>query len=153
MPKELFSTAMLKAMIPYADINTAHSLDLLLQAEQMRSSLEQTIHTFHEFQETAMAPPDLNGEYELAANELGHPGNEMDLEGMIQAMQAVSGTEERKRLDQILMLLRVRKIFAVSHDSSLMFEALSSFMSPEQKKQMDELLPLVTMLQEGKMPL
>lgn len=153
MPKELFSTAMLKAMIPYADIHTAHSLDLLLQAEQMRSSLEQTIHTFHEFQETAATPPELNKEYELAANELGHSGNEMDLEGMIQAMQAVSSTEERKRLDQILMLIRVRKIFAVSHDSSLMFEALSSFMSPEQKKQLDELLPLVTMLQEGKTPL
>ena len=161
MPQELFPTAIIKAMIPYADIGTAHSLELLLQTEQMHSMVEQTIESFQKFQEVLTiqsTQTSTESDYELTANELGngtqsdrHAGQEMDLEGMIQAVQAVCGTEERRRLNQILMLVRVRKVLSASHDSSLMFEAVSSMLSPEQKKQMDEILPLLSMIQEGKM--
>ena len=78
---------------------------------------------------------------------------QMDLEGMIQAVQAVCAPQERQRLEQMLMLFRVRRLLSASHDSSMMLEAMTAFMAPEQRKQMDEILPLLAMLQEGKMPI
>ena len=89
-----------------------------------------------------------NGGYELAASELGGGirsrgiGQQMDLEGMIQAVQAVCSPEDRQRL-------RVRRFLSSSRDSSTMLEALTAFLSPEQKKQMDEMLPLLSMMMEA----
>lgn len=163
MPSERFPSAVIKAMIPYADSPTAHSLDLMLQTQQILSSVEQTVSTLREFRESLSAPPmpeppidalysEDGEEYELAASEVKNTGG-MDVEGMIQAVQAVCGPEERKKLDQLLMMMRVRKVVSVSHDQTLMLDAVTSFLGPEQKKQIDELLPLLSLMQEGKMPL
>ncbi len=166
MPQELFPTAIIKAMIPYPDTGTAHSLELLLQTDELHTRMGQARASFQEFRELlSMAgrggaldngeTEEENGGYELAASELGGGirsrgiGQQMDLEGMIQAVQAVCSPEDRQRLDQMLMLLRVRRFLSSSRDSSTMLEALTAFLSPEQKKQMDEMLPLLSMMMEA----
>lgn len=224
MPKEPIPTAILKAMLPYADYTTAHSIGLMIQSGEVLTAATRTMQALQEFQESLHAPPvppprhsraytppypatyppghasgptpskappgDIiflpgihpegstalpgetgsptanealpggsydptagypEDEYELTAAD--NHATQMDIEGMIQAVQAVCGSEERKRLDQLLMMMRVRKVLTVSHDQTLLFDAVTSFMNPEQKKQIDELLPLLTLMQEGKMPL
>ncbi len=172
MPQEIFPTAIIKAMIPYADTGTAHSLELLLQTDELHTRMGQARASFQEFRELLSmvgrkggasardAEQEEQGDYELSASELGSgelsggirsrgTGGQMDLEGMIQAVQAVCAPEDRQRLEQMLMLLRVRRFLYSSRDSSTMLEAFTAFLSPEQKKQMDEMLPFLSMMMEA----
>ena len=77
----------------------------------------------------------------------------MDVEGMLQVVQAVAKPEDRKKLEQVRMMMQMSKLMANGNGSVLSPELLGLLLGPEQKKQMDEILPLINMMQEGKMPL
>lgn len=77
----------------------------------------------------------------------------MDIEGMLQAVQAVAGPEERRKLEQIRMFLQMQRIMTAGSGNGLSPELLGALLGPEQKKQMDEMLPLISLMQEGKMPI
>ena len=154
MPQELFPTEVIKVMIPYADMGMAHTLEMMLQADQMHRMLEQTRESLRQFHDTWRERKGKDTiEYELVANEVGEnagrrTGQQMDVEGMIQAVQAVCGPEDRRRLNQMLMMLRMRRVMSMSQDPAKIMEVLSLFLSPEQKRQMEELLPLMSMMKE-----
>jgi len=156
LPRELFPTEVIKVMIPYVDMGTARTLEMMLQAEQMHQMVEQARESLRQFQDTWRERKGREDtEYELVANEVGEnegagrrAGQQMDVEGMIQAVQAVCGAEDRRKLNQMLMMLRMRRVMNMSQDPAALMEILSLFLSPEQKRQMDELLPLMNMMKE-----
>lgn len=138
MPGVLFPTAEIQAMLPYVDRSRARFLETCLTMEKLH---------------TLVTPPE-EEEYELEASAAGGGrGGQMDIEGMLQAVQAVSGPEERRKLEQIRMFLQMQRIMTAGSGNGLSPELLGVLLGPEQKKQMDEMLPLISLMQEGKMPI
>lgn len=138
LPKEWFPTMEIQAMLPYVDRSRARFLELCLTVEKL--------HT--------LAVPAEQELHELEASEAGMDGGgRMDMEGMLQAVQAVARPEERRQLEQMRMFLQMSKLMTGASGPGLSPELLGALLGPEQKKQMDEILPLISMMQEGKMPL
>lgn len=137
---ERIPTTIIKAMLPYADNNSAYVLGMLLKTEQLSVNLEQLAAGASELMQTLAGR--IEPEYDLKASE--STNRPMDVEGMIQAVQAVCGVEERRKLERLLMLLRVRRLTEGSAADRQ--EAMLALLPPEQKNQLEEMMTLMTLL-------
>ena len=132
LPKGLFPKAEIEAMLPYVDRKGARLLETCLTVEKLHA---------------LVAPSE--EEYDLFAAEAG--GGTMDMEGLLQAVQAVAAPDQRRKLEQMRMMMQMRKVMTAG-GGALTPELLGTLMGPEGKKQMDEMLPLLSMMQGGMMP-